>query len=250
MLGFVRGVGLGVLGAAVKPMLGVTDGIASLTHGLLSPFSASDGPARVRPQRTFERSSVDITDLVLVPLNIEASHAQEFVLERAKKHHFHDAFLKFVPLGYGEAVVLSEVYIYWKRGGGRGLWGRAWSDISHVFFIGEAVGIMLYGASAKEESISIPCSNRARAVQLYSALYDNSFRMGNPGNVAPVEVVTQMNHLMTSGDGQIKPTDEMRENYIALQERASSLAGALDGYRFGAFNGEEMTGKETHISDY
>merc|ERR1711871_1353151 len=82
--GFFRGVGLGVLGVAVKPVLGVADGISTIVKGVASEVGNRKICARMRSARTFERSTTDASDLVLVSLDSDALHAQEFVIERAK----------------------------------------------------------------------------------------------------------------------------------------------------------------------
>ena len=56
---------------------------------------------------------------------------------RAKENGFQDIFVKYIPLDNEGCnyVILSELYVYWKRNGGKGgsgLWGREWRDLSHV----------------------------------------------------------------------------------------------------------------------
>ena len=67
---------------------------------------------------TNERTTVryGTLDLIIVPLNLEAAFAQEFVLRRAKANGYEDAFLNYIPMeSPGEAVILSDTYVYWRR---------------------------------------------------------------------------------------------------------------------------------------
>jgi hypothetical protein len=198
LLGFFRGVGLGVLGVAVKPVLGVADGISTMAIGISKEVGNRKTCTRIRAARTFERSSTDASDLILVPVDSEAIHAQSFVLERAHNGEFEDAFVAYLKLTKNEFLVLSEVYLYWKRP--RGLWGRSWSDISHIVFMGQSVGIMLYGRSHTGEPVAIviECRDAVSAEKLYALLAANAFRMGNPSNVVPVELA-----LRTSDDSSV-----------------------------------------------
>ena len=65
--------------------------------------------ALVRPARAFERSVSDASDLVLVPLNLEAAFAQEFVIRRAKSNGYEDTFLSYIPMD------VAAVFTYLKE---------------------------------------------------------------------------------------------------------------------------------------
>ena len=62
--------------------------------------------------------------------------------------------------------------------------------------MGEAVGIMLYATAGSAEAVAIECSGRARAVELYTVLAANAFRMGNPSNVVPAELACRCDKLL------------------------------------------------------
>jgi len=57
--GFFKGVGLGIVGAAVKPIQGVSDGIASIAQGVTNQIADAVVIPQARPCRTFERSEID-----------------------------------------------------------------------------------------------------------------------------------------------------------------------------------------------
>ena len=92
-LGFVMGIGLGVAGVVTKPILGVTDGIASLVHGISNQVSDAIVIQPARPPRAFDRSASDVTDKVLVPLDLASANAQEHVLKSARRGGYSDRFM-------------------------------------------------------------------------------------------------------------------------------------------------------------
>jgi hypothetical protein len=195
-----------------------------LYSGVSNQVGSTSVHVRVRPSRAFERSASDASDLVLVPLNLEAAFAQEFVIRRAKSNGYEDSFLSYIPLeGTGEAMILSETYVYWRKP--KSLWGRTWANISHCFFLADSVGLVLYGGET--EAVMIPCSNRGCAVRLYTALAHNAHRMGYPSHIIPVDLVTQEPSALSIAG---------REDLLLRQAQATSLAGQLDGYRLGTAN--------------
>lgn len=169
--------------------MGITDGLTSVASGISNQVEKASVHVLVRPARAFERSTNDSSDLVLVPLNIEAAFAQEFVIKRAKVGGYEDAFLSYIPIEeeQGEALILSDTYVYWRQR--KSLWGRTWANISHCFFMLDSVGIMLYGGEV--EAVMIPCGTNACALRVYSALAYNAHRMGFPSHVIPVDLLSQ-----------------------------------------------------------
>ena len=97
-LGFVKGIGLGVAGVVTKPILGVSDGIASLVHGISNQVSDAIVIKTARPPRAFHRSATDVTEKVLVPLDLAAAHAQHYVLREARRGGYIDSFISHVSI--------------------------------------------------------------------------------------------------------------------------------------------------------
>lgn len=80
-MGFVKGIGIGLVGVAVKPVLGLTDGISSVAFGftkeIIDPNSLLN---RIRPARALERADHnDKYSLILVPFDLFAAEAQAFM---------------------------------------------------------------------------------------------------------------------------------------------------------------------------
>jgi hypothetical protein len=102
--GFFRGLSLGIIGAAVKPVLGLSDGITSVVQGISNQVDPALKACHVRPPRALEPSPIDPSYLVIAPLNLEAARAQEFVIKRAKDNRYEDYFLRYIPY--------TPIYLY------------------------------------------------------------------------------------------------------------------------------------------
>ena len=239
--GFVKGVGLGILGAVVKPIMGVTDAVTGVATGISNQVANEAVFMQVRPVRAMVRGEHDHSILIIAPMNVKAAYAQEFVMKRAKAQHYDDAFLNYLVINNktDEAIILSETYIYWRKE--RSLWGRTWANVSHVLFFGEAVGINLYSSkssnsdgesrssimTADDSIVTIPCGSKEKALRVYETLTRNSFRMGNPANVIPPNIVQQEAWLTDK---------DFRMAAMAERGRSCTLDNKLDGYLFGSHN--------------
>eukprot|EP00981_Chlorochromonas_danica_P008515 scaffold2207_cov161-Ochromonas_danica.AAC.5 len=257
--GFFKGIGLGMLGAAVKPIVGFAEGVTSIASGLSNQIDTLNKLVHVRPPRALQPSTADSTLLVIVPLNLEAAFAQDFVVKRARQEHYQDSFLSYLSLGIkGEALILSETYMFWRRH--RSLWGRLWANVSHCVFNNDSVGIMLYSGSASRveaEVVIIPCGSVKHARRVYASLAQNAYRMGNPMKVLPVDLLpslpssgglfsdsftsskSELSLLSISSD-KVSSRPSVETCRERLLEEASRLS-ELDGYRFGSVNGRILT---------
>ena len=226
--GFFKGVGLGLLGAVVKPVMGFTDGVSAVATGVTAEVNNEAVYVHVRPVRAMERSKDDPAILVVGPMNVKAAKAQEFVMKRAQEQHYEDFFLSYTLLNEktDEAIILTETYFYWRKE--KSLWGRTWSNISHCMFFGDSVGVFLYtSTNSGKEIVEIPCKSRDVAISLYEVLALHTTRMGNPCNVIPLSAVAQEEWL----------TDrDFRESILEARGRTCSLDNRLDGYKFGTVN--------------
>eukprot|EP01038_Epipyxis_sp_PR26KG_P007511 gene7511-10233_t len=256
--GFLRGVGLGLVGAAVKPMMGFADGISSVAYGISNQVDQNRLAVHVRPPRALEPSPFDSSHLIVSQMNLQAAFEQHFVIKRAKSSNFVDSFVAYIPLDHpGESITLSEVYIYWRRNNHRALWGRIWANVSHCVYMKEAIGLMLYTVENSNnfsvsnhdtglsgvtvngsnnyggELVVIACGSVAAAKRLYHVFVQNSHRMGNPSKVIPADVILDHepdnynDHAAGAGTGVVSLNEQIKE---------SALLSELDGYRFGKAN--------------
>ena len=229
--GLLQGFGLGLIGLAVKPVMGLADGIVTVANGISNQVDPVKIYIHVRPPRALEPSVIDSSRFIIVPLNLDAAFAQELVLKRAKENKYEDSFISFIPLEKkGESVILSEVYLFWRKE--TSLWGRMWANISHCVFMVDAIGIMLYsGGQSGPELVVIPCHAVSTAKRVYTYLSANASKMGNPSNVIPIEII--LNSLDSN--------DKSSMNQHSLSRITdTSLLGTLDGYRFGTVNNTRL----------
>jgi hypothetical protein len=257
--GLLKGIGLGLIGAAVKPLMGVTDGISSLANGIVNQVNINKVYCHVRPPRALDATNTDSMILAISPLNLAAALAQDFVIKRARQNNYDDTFISYIPLETaGEAVILTSIYIFWRRQ--KNLWGRVWANVSHCVLLGDAVGIILYTAEASStpELVIIPCASFACAKLLYSSVAVNAFRMGNPTSVVSVDVIFNSalfeqilsSHVTSSIVGESILLQLSRLSAQLSDSRTVSLLGELDGYRFGAANFfplKPITGSEEDV---
>jgi hypothetical protein len=279
--GFIRGVGMGLVGAAVKPVLGLADGITSVASGVQNQVDVPDEYTTRRPARALESCPSDSSKLTVGPVTLDAAHARDFIIKRAETHKYQDVFLGFLSLSdeTRESVILSETYFFWRRP--QNLWGRTWANISHCVLTPIGVCIVLYaGNDGQYQLVDIPCSRRSIAVRLYALIEQNTERMGFPALTLPVDQAIDalgynesLTAMMTMNPDVIDNTESNTPRgksappsssvFVAaaldgnipkylkkIRQNTISLKGELDGYRFGQLNNKNMkpiTGPESDV---
>jgi hypothetical protein len=264
--GLLKGIGLGLIGAAVKPLIGVTDGLTTVASGILNQVSVSPVYRHIRPPRALEPATMDMARLAIVPLDLTAATAQELVVKRARQYDYDDSFVSYIPLDVvGESIILSSTYLFWWKP--RTLWGRVWPNVSHCILMHEAVGIMLYsgeGASTPE-LVVIPCKSPSCARRVYSKLATNSHRMGNPMSILPLDValfspviegISPAKSSLSSSSSHTANAEEdlLRQltaaGEVLMRHGDTCLLGQIEGYRFGSANYTKLkpiTGSEEDV---
>jgi hypothetical protein len=232
--GFLQGIGMGLVGAAVKPLLGFADGVTSVANGINNKVNSGHKTLKRRPARALERSSINMNDLIVVPLNLASAVAQDSVVERARNKNYSDRFISYFNTmnEAEEYVIISEMYLFWRSG--RKLWGRMWSNISHcVLMENNTVGICLYFSSGDRhyQITQIKCYSPVAAQRLYAVLVANKTLMGNPVAVLPLDFFLQHWHM---------PIPEKKFSLTVCAGNGLSLNGEIDGYLFGSANGLKM----------
>lgn len=86
VVGFLGGLGSGIVGGMVKPVVGLATGMASIAHGLSETVSTGERSTHIRPPRALIRSPTDPMDATLGPLDLDSAFAQEYVLKQARLH--------------------------------------------------------------------------------------------------------------------------------------------------------------------
>lgn len=143
--GVVKGIGMGLLGAGIKPLVGVTEGLTSITRSFSRFIEVANPPTRIRPIRALEHIDEEhLNSGIIIPMNIEANYAQDLIVSRGKKFHYYDYLKNYIKLDYKNgAVILSEMYILWKKNNKK-YFGVTWSSVSHCYCIDTKVKLFLY----------------------------------------------------------------------------------------------------------
>jgi hypothetical protein len=206
-VGFFVGVGKGIVGAAVKPVAGVTEGISSMATGINQQFSNTVMLKHKRPPRAFFRPDITSTDLMLVPLDIYAAFAQEYVNKRAFKKNYSDSFLLALPTGFNQdkikedfpfGIVLSMKYVFVLGKNANPLWTMAVSTLSHVCLIrteSQHYGLQfveyVQGKSSENPSV-VAFAHRGLAVAAYDHFVRYRSLFGYPSLMEPSELVLSL----------------------------------------------------------
>jgi hypothetical protein len=204
-LGFFKGVGLGLVGVAVKPVIGLTDGISSIASGFTQQL-AKDSlvVTNARPQRAFERSRFDLSCLVLVPVDIFAAEAQQYILKVAKSNCSSDSFRACINLGFSrESIENSHSYALCLTDGNifllskicRSLWTIPLGDVSHFILESETtINFVIYNKALQNSSTPTQLSklvtfaSKSSTIRAYSVLYQHAQCMGNPSAILPIDL--------------------------------------------------------------
>ena len=259
-LGIFKGVGLGIVGAAMKPVIGVTDGISSVASGLTQQLAKASGDALVvtnaRPQRAFERSAIDDGDLVLAPVDIYAAEAQCLVLKLAKSHNYRDSFVTCVTLGFSPesaepsrpfALCLSETYIFLLNRDCACLLQIPFGDASHFEQVSDLrIDLIVYRSRSSSTmstssssssstgspnclSDSIYCASKAHTMRLYSTLLKYAQRMGNPSAIR-----NRMASISSSSSAGTTPVQSPRGKSVPVTSNDGSVDNSASDSRTAA----------------
>eukprot|EP01042_Synura_sphagnicola_P000008 gene8-9_t len=213
-LGFMKGVGLGVLGVAVKPVIGVTDAIGVVAQGMTTQKDDAFSAEHARPQRALERIAADANELFLTPLNIAAARAQDYVLSKSSQGGYADSYVGFFALDgrVAECVFFSEIFVYLVKG--NVIESIRWLDISKVYRKELTVYLESYGSEkgSRTASLAVPLTSNQRLREFYSQLQLHAYRMGNPRGFADVE--TQSREALQSPAGPAIDSKSATEYYV------------------------------------
>ncbi|KAJ1434359.1 hypothetical protein B484DRAFT_290199 [Ochromonadaceae sp. CCMP2298] len=277
-LGFVKGIGLGLVGVATRPVLGITDGISNVAAGFTQQLQQSSGAPAVashaRPARALERADPQDgsnASLLLVPLNLWACEGQKYVLRKALERSYKDAFLASASLGFQAApgrppeapcgVVLSERYLFLLNRQQHKVWEIPCPELSHILLGGDGrtVEFVEYSKDRLASPKRVLCASPEHSLRLYACLARFSHVMGNPGEVQAVAEVAKRLNLPAPGVGgggmgsRSQSVDGVGGKMSSMggggsiggdASPGSPGAGAGATYRFGSINSVEFP----HIS--
>jgi hypothetical protein len=245
VLGFMKGLGLGAVEAVFKPVVGLTDGVANIAHGISNEVNHihKNIPEVVRPQRALCRSPVDYDVRIITPININACMAQELLKKLAQSEGRSDNYVASVVVqcchkmtshgnitttaaatsskkeGLERTAVLTEDIVFvmlTTRDRNVAEWVYAYKEISHCLLHADiqTVEIVLYSRDATtvlgtNKTVSIHCDTLQLAWELYCALYFMSFRMGSKSSMAaPEKLAAAANIESIVGSNKAQDEDE------------------------------------------
>jgi hypothetical protein len=169
---------MGVAGVAVKPVLGIADGLTTIAHGISNEVGDVASFKYVRPPRTFGRSVSDQGVMILVPVSRPDCFAQEFVRLYAKKKKTTDEYISSFQFNENQ-IILSDQTVFWEQP--QGVWKKAWHEISHVTLEENphSIAIYLYEDRTMQRPVVIPCQTKKNAEHVYELFHSLSHLMGN-----------------------------------------------------------------------
>lgn len=253
--GFIKGVGQGLVGVAVKPVMGVTEGISNVAMGINHHFSESLCGQHIRPPRAMIRRDVEDSDLVLGRLDIFDARAQAFLNNRALSKNYKDTFLTSFTLGFGVSkvqnaqaygvAISTKVFAVLNRECDA-LWMISVPSISHINLgkINDAYGLEISDYEQKLSSSQrfLFCANKSSAVQVYSEAYRFRSVFGNPTAMySPADSLMQLQamHPDSSSSQSTVYSDHSAGNSpraLASVRKQSSI----QTYKFGAANSSKV----------
>lgn len=202
-IGFMKGLGMGVVGAAVNPILGVTDGISAVADSVSNHLKANDYNSFVRPPRALERSAVDAADLILVPIDNFKACAQQLMYTLAMKKSISDTYVSLRYLGYRDddigmkdyyAILFSKKFVRMLTAATEVLWEIQYSDLSHfgIDIGSNSVDLFLNnGNASKTKRFTVKCYDIFSAVGLFEMLSLEKDQMTNGRNIVTVNNVKE-----------------------------------------------------------
>ncbi len=185
----------------VKPVMGVSDGIAYAAQGVSNQVNKELRILHVRPPRALERSHIEFSELLLVPLSLRTAHAQLYIKNMCKRSStvVSDEYVTAIYIApdhnngsneqagkstkqltleqsqLAETVILSEKFIFCMNKDGDLVWKLAYGDISHCILTRDGVNLVVYTAlslGAKEtNSIVSSISNTINAMSNTSSAH-------------------------------------------------------------------------------
>jgi len=228
--GFLKGVGKGVVGLAVKPLVGVSDAVVSVIQGASQAAQDLEAHVPVRPRRALPRLSVTGRK-VLTDYSAGAARVQEDM-------EVGDSYVCHVSLeNEGKDVIFTDKYlsvVNLAKGGS--VWKHPWRDFAWCEVTKESREGGRAGGSGRDRGIWLHMyrnDNESKGTllqvageevwEIYGELWRHRSKMGNGSMMKSVEALQQEEGVVESGGG-----------------RRDVGGGLVDGYRFGDKNDQDL----------
>ncbi|CAM9140186.1 unnamed protein product [Hapterophycus canaliculatus] len=257
MGGFFKGLGKGVVGAVVKPVVGVTDSVMSVAQGISNEADNTQRQIHLRPRRALTKDS-ETGQFVLKDFSMEAAEAQAgqntamaALVESGvdgKKSRSKDKYESHTQVGdltiiFANTRVilvkrtnassdpdrcctthddLSCAKVFDKPGSAKAsqMVTKTWEEVASVTVKGESIVITRYEGG----DISLKASVASSREELYRQFYVHRNKMGDPTSMRSPE--------------EVFGTESSSKQAVVMSMRAHSTAvqDSLRDYTFGSAN--------------
>jgi len=233
--GFLKGVGKGVVGLAVKPLVGVSDAVVSVIQGASQAAQNLEVHVPVRPRRALPRLSVT-GQKVLTDYSVGAAMVQE-------KMEAGDSYVCHVSLEKeGKDVILTDRYLSIVNPAKGGVvWKHPWRDLAWCEVTKEAreggrgggwerdrgIWLHLYRNDNESKGTLLQVEGEEEVWEVYGQLWRHREKMGNGSMMKSVEAL-QQERVMEEEEGGVEGG------------RRDVGGGLVDGYRFGEKNDQDL----------
>ncbi|KAG5176382.1 hypothetical protein JKP88DRAFT_265414 [Tribonema minus] len=246
--GFLKGVGHGVLGAVVKPVVGLSDGVVSVLQGVSNSSDNVVAKKPLRPRRALElMPGTSTMQAVLVPYSQAAAEAQELA------YALDDLYMGHALLPNGMLLVFGEkkiIMVQQREDGKKKTFSPTWQAISHAEVTQQGIVLLTY--EGPRIGLSIP--DLEQRVTVYRQLLAHADAMGNPTRMPSVcdvfgaaaasgtsstdvsaAAFWARNEESPSATGEDSEALRRGSN-SAMQNLTSAVTASLDAYTFGRAN--------------
>ena len=194
IVGFLGGIGSGVVGGIIKPVIGISSGVTTIADGISQQVSSSGRSFNYRPKRTFLVSAIDSNDLILSHLDIHGAYIQQFILKLAQQIDKFDTFLDYRYYSHESAVVITGSFLYIldvHKNGKKITLTKSfdWKTVSH-FQAKDNFQIDFILESVKQNPIfSITCTDKEVFLEVYETLYNFKSKFNTVRNILSLDEI-------------------------------------------------------------
>eukprot|EP00903_Cladosiphon_okamuranus_P017946 g16513.t1 len=238
MGGFFKGVGKGLVGAVVKPVVGVTDSVISVAQGISNEAENAQRQEHLRPRRALTKDS-ETGQLVLTNFSVEAAEAQALVEKGSKdKYESHTQVSDLTIIFADQRVILvkrtkndhlGSARVVDKAGAAKAMQmvSKRWEELASVDVIDESIVIRRYEGG----NISLKAAVESSREELYRQFYVHRKKMGDPTSMLTPEKV-----FGTKASGAAPPL------VMSMRAHSTAVQDSLSDYRFGSANRQRIPG--------
>ncbi|CAM9897235.1 unnamed protein product [Ectocarpus sp. 12 AP-2014] len=240
--GFFKGVGKGLVGAVVKPVVGVTDSVISVAQGISNEAENVQRQKHLRPRRALTKDS-ETGQLVLLDFSMEAAEAQALVESGVEgkgstgdKYESHTQISDLTIIFADTRMILvkrtkndrlGSAKMLERSGAAKPLQmvSKPWEEVARVDAVGESIVIGRYNGG----DISLKAAIGSRREELYRQFYVHRDKMGDPTAMRTPEEV------FGTGAFEMAPPLAM-----TMRAYSTSMKDSLKAYTFGSACGRQI----------